>query len=151
LYVINELNSTISVVAYNAENYSLEVIECVPALPEPFPEGNSSACVRISANGQFLYASNRGHDSIVIHAVDPASGRLSFVGHSPAHGKTPRNFAISPSGRFLLVANQNSDAVVIFRIDHQSGLLKETGLGVEVGTPMCVKFAKCLSGDFPSH
>jgi 6-phosphogluconolactonase len=142
LYVINELNSTISAVAYGAESASLEMIESIPALPATFSGANHSACLRISANGQFLYSSHRGHDSIVVHTVEATTGRLRFVGHTSTRGHTPRNFALSPSGRFLLAGNQNSDAVAVFRVATQSGLLEATGPAAEVGTPMCVKFAK---------
>ena len=83
-----------------------------------------------------------GHDSLVVYAVDESTGRLSFVEHHSCLGRTPRDFAVDPSGRFLLVANQNSDAVVVLRIDPKSGKLTDAGKHAEIGTPMCVKFAR---------
>jgi 6-phosphogluconolactonase len=76
----------------------------------------------------------------VIFAIDPASGRLSYVGHEPTQGRTPRNFALDPSGTFLLAANQDSSSIVTFRVDTQSGRLTPTGQVTEVPAPVCVKF-----------
>ena len=82
---------------------------------------NSAAEIQVHPSGKFVYASNRGHDSIVIYAVDEATGKLTLVGHQPTEGKTPRNFGIDPTGQFLLAENQGSDNVVVFRIDAESG------------------------------
>jgi 6-phosphogluconolactonase len=98
--------------------------------------------LQLTPDGRYLYGSNRGHNSLVIYAIDESTGRLSYVQHHSCLGRTPRDFAIDPSGRFLLVANQNSDAVIVFRIDPQSGKLTDAGKHAEIGTPMCVKFAR---------
>jgi 6-phosphogluconolactonase len=98
--------------------------------------------VQLTPDGRYLFGSNRGHDSLVVYAVDESTGRLSLVEHHSCLGKTPRDFAVDPSGRFLLVANQNSDAVVVLRIDLKTGKLTDTGARAECGTPMCVKFAR---------
>jgi 6-phosphogluconolactonase len=90
-------------------------------------------------SGQFLYGSNRGHDSLAIFAV-AEDGRLTPVGHQPTLGKTPRNFAIDPTGRFLLAANQGSDSVALFRLNPATGRLKSTGQLLTVGSPVCVLF-----------
>ena len=87
-----------------------------------------------------MYASNRGHDSIVIYRIDPLTGRLSYAGHASTQGKTPRSFGIDPTGRYLLVANQDSDSVVTFRVDADSGKLQPAGHIAQVPTPVCVKF-----------
>jgi 6-phosphogluconolactonase len=141
LYVTCELSSSLGVVAYHAEDGSFELLETFPALPDDVSKENLGADVHVSPDGRFLYASNRGHDSIVVHRIDAATGRLTLAGHVATKGKTPRNFALSPSGRFLLVANQNDDSIVSFRIDRESGLLEQAAPALEVGTPMCVKFA----------
>jgi 6-phosphogluconolactonase len=91
-------------------------------------------------SGRHLYASNRGHDSIVAYAIDQHSGTLGLVGHAPTQGRTPRGFAISPNGEFLLAANQDSDTVVAWRIDPTSGELQPTGGALRIPTPVCVKF-----------
>jgi 6-phosphogluconolactonase len=94
----------------------------------------------VHPSGKFLYASNRGHDSIAIFAIDPTKGTLSLVDHTPTQGKTPRNFAIDPTGRLLFAENQESDNIVVFRIDEKTGKLTPTGKVLDVGQPVCVKF-----------
>ncbi len=102
--------------------------------------GFSTAEIVAHPSGRFLYGSNRGHDSIVIYAIDQKAGTLRLVGHEPTQGKTPRNFGIDPTGTFLLAANQNSDSVVVFRINPETGRLTPTGSKIDVGAPVCVKF-----------
>ncbi len=140
LFAINELNSTITVYRYDGEKGVLTEVQTVPTLPSDFSGTNTTAEVQVHPTGRFLYGSNRGHDSIVIYAVDSRSGKLTFIGHQPTQGKTPRNFGIDPTGAFLLAANQDSDTIVLFRIDPQTGKLNPTGRIVEVPTPVCVKF-----------
>jgi 6-phosphogluconolactonase len=137
-YVINELASTVGHLRYDARSGRLEVVEIVPALPAAFEGENWCADLHLSPDERFLYGSNRGHDSLVIYAVEPQSGRLALVGHVPTEGRTPRNFAISPSGRFVLVANQDGDSIVTFRRDASTGLLHRIE-SIAVGTPMCIK------------
>jgi 6-phosphogluconolactonase len=139
-YVINELNSTLTVFSYDAKRGALKEIQSVATLPEKFEGQNYCAHVLVHPSGKFVYGSNRGHDSIAVFAVDPKSGKLMFVEHQPTQGKTPRNFAIDPSGSWLLAENQASDCVVVFRIDSQTGRLKATGQTVTVGAPVCAVF-----------
>ena len=96
--------------------------------------------VQVAPSGRFVYASNRGHNSLVIYRVDGRSGRLTCVGHESTQGKTPRSFGIDPTGRFLLAANQDTDSLVTFRIDSRTGWLRPTGAVTLVPTPVCVKF-----------
>ena len=110
-------------------------------LPEGFTGTNTTADIHVSPTGQFLYGSNRGHNSIVVFEIAERTGRLRLIEHTETGGKTPRNFAIDPTGRFLLAANQDSDTIVTFRIDPRTGRLKPTGYVTEVPTPVCVKCA----------
>ena len=142
VFVVNELDSTIATLEFDAATGSLALLQTAPALPADFVEASHSAGLQITSDGRHLYGSNRGHDSLVIYAIDPPTGRLSLVGHQPVLGKTPRDFAIDPSGRFLVVANQNSDVLAAFRIDPDTGKLSDTGQRAEIGTPMCVKFSR---------
>lgn len=137
-YVINELNSTITAFAYDATRGALKEEQTTSSLPADFSGQNSCAEIAVAPSGKFLYGSNRGHDSIVVFAIDPPAGRLRLVEHVATQGKTPRNFAIDPAGGFLLAANQNSDNVVTFRIDRLSGKLSPTGHVVEIPTPVCI-------------
>jgi len=140
VYVLGEIDSTVQAFGYDGQRGVLTPIERVSTLPLEWSGPNSTAQIVAHPGGRFVYASNRGHDSIAIFAVDEASGRLSARGHVPTQGRTPRNFNLDPRGAFLLAANQDSDTVVPFRIDPTSGALTPTGQVVEAGSPSCVVF-----------
>jgi 6-phosphogluconolactonase len=140
LYVINELNNTITAFDYDASRGALKESQTVSTLPDKFTAPNTAAEIAILPNGKFLYGSNRGHDSIAVYAVDESTGKLTLVEHQATLGKTPRAFGIDPTGNFLLAANQNSDSIVVFRIDPRTGRLKATGQTLEVPAPVCVTF-----------
>jgi len=141
-YLINELDSTIAAYGFDKDTGNLRDIQTISTLPPDFQGLSTCADVQVSPAGQFLYGSNRGHDSIVIYKIDQSTGRLSCIGHESTRGKTPRNFDIDPAGNFLLAANQDSDTIVTFGIDPQSGALRATGQVTEVPTPVCVKIIK---------
>lgn len=138
-YLINEMGNTITAFTYDVEAGVLAEFQTVPTLPDDFEGENTTADIHVAPSGKFLYGSNRGHDSIVIYAID-AAGRLTYVGHTSTQGKTPRNFAIDPTGSFLLAANQDSDNIVVFRLNQETGDLIPTGHEVKVSMPVCVKF-----------
>jgi 6-phosphogluconolactonase len=100
----------------------------------------STAEVVVHPSGKFLYGSNRGHDTLVVFAIDEKSGKLTLVQHVPTQGSTPRGFGIDPTGRYLLAGNQRSDSVVVFRIDTATGRLTPTGQTLKVGSPVSVVF-----------
>lgn len=139
-YLINELDSTITAFACDLAQGTLTEIETVPTLPPDFSGRSTCADIHTDLSGKFLYGSNRGHDSIVIYAIDQESGRLTYVGHEPTQGSTPRNFAIDPTGTFLLAANQNGNSIVTFRVDGDTGKLTPTGDVTNVPMPVCIKF-----------
>ncbi len=137
-YLINELNSTVAALAWDRKARGFRALQLVSTLPEKFDGENSGADIHVAASGRFVYASNRGHDSLAIHRIDARSGRLTYVGHAATQGRTPRSFCLDPTGRFALVANQDSDSIVTFRIDARSGTLTPTGHVAPVPTPVCV-------------
>jgi 6-phosphogluconolactonase len=139
-YSINELASTVTAFACNAERGLLTEIQTVSTLPADFSGASTTAEIEVHPSGKFLYGSNRGHDSIAVFAVEEATGKLQLVEHVPTKGKTPRNFAMDPAGAFLLAANQDSDSIVVFRVDASTGRLTPTGQVLRVGSPVCVKF-----------
>jgi 6-phosphogluconolactonase len=141
VYLIGEMSSTVTAFHYDAQRGGLREFQSESLLPAGFSGENTGADIHFGADGRFLYASNRGHDSIVVFAVDPATGRLSLVQHHPSGGAIPRHFAIDPSGRFLLAAHQRSGGVVSHRIDRSTGRLTATGQALSVPTPVCVRFA----------
>jgi 6-phosphogluconolactonase len=140
-YAINELNSTVTAMSYDAERGALTKIESVSTLPAGYKGNTTTAEVVVHPSGKFLYGSNRGHDSIAVFRVDAETGKLTAAGHQGAGIKVPRNFAIEPTGKFLLVANQNGDSIVVFRIDPESGKLTPTGHTAKVPAPVCLRFA----------
>lgn len=141
-YVVNELDSTVTLCAHEEASGKLTPLESTSTLPADFRGENSCADLNMHPSGLFLYASNRGHDSIAIFGRDVASGRLTPVGYESTRGSTPRSFAIDPNGNILLVANQAGDNIVPFRIDTNSGRLQATGREVSIGTPVCVKIVE---------
>lgn len=143
-YVINELNVTLTAFGRDTRRGALTELQTISTLPlgQPVEPGYDTADVQVHPSGKFLYGSNRGHDSIVVFAIDEKSGRLTYVENRPTEGRTPRGFGIDPSGTYLLAANQRSDSVVVFRIDQRTGRLTPTGHTIAVGAPVCVKFVE---------
>lgn len=144
-YVINELNSTLTAFAYDGQSGTLQEIQTVSTLPEDFNGTSSTAEVQISACGSYLYGSNRGHNSIVVFAIDQSSGKLSLVQHISTGGDHPRHFSLTPSGRCLLAANKDSDSVHVFKVDQESGKLSPAGQSISIPQPTCVRFYKLSS------
>ncbi len=138
LYVINELNSTITACTYDPRDGIIEPVQTVAAAYGNAPEENFPAGIAISAGGDFLYASNRGQDSIAVFAVDRETGQLRYKEQTATTGRTPRHFAITLDGRYLLAANQDSDNITTFEIDPKTGGLEPTSCKVHVSKPACV-------------
>ena len=139
-YVINEMKSTVTAFSYDKAAGTLKEIQTITTLPAGFTGETSTAEVQVHPSGNFLYGSNRGHDSIAIFTIDKKTGMLTAAGHTPTQGKTPRNFGIDPSGKFLFAANQDEGGVVVFRIDAKTGKLTPTGDKLDIPFPVCVKF-----------
>src|SRR6266571_2621079 len=141
-YVINEMKCTMTAFSYDPERGELKELQTLSTLPEgeTVKPNYSTAEVETHPSGKFLYGSNRGHDSIVVFATDPATGKLTYIENASTQGKTPRSFGIDPTGNYLLAANQDSENVVVFRIDQNTGRLASTATSMEVGKPVCVKF-----------
>jgi len=140
VYLINELASTLAVLAYDPPAGRLQEVQSISTLPARFAGDNTGAQVLVHPSGNLVYASNRGHDSIAVFAVADHSGELSLIGHQPTQGKSPRHFALDPSGCWVLAANQGSDSIVALRVDHRTGRLTASGQSITVGSPVCVLF-----------
>ncbi len=139
-YAINELLSTITVLAYDGKEGSFTELQTISTLPEGWKGSSTCADIDIHPNGKFLYGSNRGHDSIAMFAIDQRTGRLTSLGQEPIRGKTPRNFALSKDGRFLLVGGQETNNIVAFAVDPVRGRLTPTGKEWPVPAPVCILF-----------
>lgn len=138
IYVINELNSTITAVRNMNDNW--KKFQTISTLPPDFTGDNSCADIHVSADGRFLYGSNRGHNSIAVFEIDPQEGRLNFIKTVSSEGDWPRNFTLSPDGNYLLVANQRSNNIAVYRINKDSGIPEFTGNDIELPAPVCLEF-----------
>ncbi|MEX1063153.1 MAG: lactonase family protein [Balneolaceae bacterium] len=137
-YSAEELTSTVAVLNVDRSTGALEQVQRVEMLPEGFDAENSAADIHVSPDGRHLYASNRGHDSLVIYSIDENTGELSLIGHESTRGGHPRNFMIDSRGEFVLVANRDDDNVVVFRRDDSSGMLTYTGFEAHVPMAVCL-------------
>ncbi|MEQ6124687.1 lactonase family protein [Pseudotenacibaculum sp. MALMAid0570] len=138
LYVFNELNSTISLINRNQEGV-YEVINSVSTLPKDFKGDSYGADIHISSDGKFLYASNRGHNSISIFTIDQDNGSIQLITTESVKGNWPRNFTLSPDEKYVLVANQYSNNIVSFLRNAETGLLTYIDQ-IKIEAPVCILF-----------
>jgi 6-phosphogluconolactonase len=139
LYVVGELLSTVTLCLQEALD-GFQQKQVTSMLPPDFKGRNEAAEIAIHPNGKWLFASNRGHDSIAVFAIDPAAGTLRPAGKFLTGGKEPRHFAIDPTGKFLLAENQNSNSILVFRIDPATGALFWVWTTEGVPSPVCLTF-----------
>jgi 6-phosphogluconolactonase len=140
-YVVNELNATVTVFPYDAATGQIgKELQTISTEPAGYNGPHSTAEIAVHPSGKFLYASNRGHNSIVGYRIDPATGLLSVVGFAAQGVNFPRNFALDPSGKWLYVANQKGDTIVQFEINPETGELKPTGQVTPSITPVAIVF-----------
>lgn len=140
IYVINELSSTITVLMKYGNEW--KEIQSIRTLPKEFSGDSWCADIHLSADGRFVYGSNRGENSISVFRRDQTSGKLDRIENVPVEGNWPRNFTIDPTGQFLLVANQKSNDITVFKIDQTSGKIRFTGIKVKNQSPVCLQFLK---------
>jgi 6-phosphogluconolactonase len=140
-YVVNELDSTVTPYHWDSGRGELKPFQRISTTPPSYTGDNTGAEIAIAPSGKFIFVSNRGHDSIVIFSVDPASGTLDHVGWESTQGNKPRFFGLDPDGSHLYAANEDSHTIVIFRINGETGALVPTGQIVKTGSPSCVVFA----------
>ncbi|MDV7186587.1 lactonase family protein [Lutibacter sp. TH_r2] len=137
IYVINELNSTISVLKNNNNNYTN--IQNINTLNTTYTGKNSCADIHLSKNQQFLYGSNRGENSIVVFKRNKKNGKLTKIQSIGVEGNWPRNFTLSPNGKFLLVANQYSNNICVFKVHKKTGKLNFVE-DYKQASPVCLIF-----------
>jgi 6-phosphogluconolactonase len=143
-FVINELDSTITSLAWDGTSGLLSVIGTVSTLPAGVT-ASTTAEIHVHPNGRFVYGSNRGHDSIAGFAIDSDTGKLTPAGHQSSGGKGPRNFAIDPSGNWMVIGNQSTDNVLVCAIDAGKGTLTPKGTAFASPVPICFKFVRVTS------
>jgi 6-phosphogluconolactonase len=135
-YVINELNSTISII--KRENNEWKVVQNITTVPENFEGQNYCADIHISSDGKYLYGSNRGHNSIAVYNVNEKT--LTNIGYVSVEGNWPRNFGLTPDGKWMLVANQKSGDICVFKINPDTGIPEFTGKKIDVPAAVCIEF-----------
>jgi 6-phosphogluconolactonase len=140
-YLACELNSTVIAFTWDSEGGTFDEFQNIRTLPPGYDGRNLPADIHLTPDGQYLYVSNRGHDSFACYEVSPESGMLTLKHHTATGGAEPRGFAIDPTGKYLVSANQNSNNIVTFLIDPGMGHLSRIGDEVQVSMPVCVKFA----------
>lgn len=139
-YSLNEIGNSVDALAWDSEKGILTRLQNISTLPEGFQGMNTGATVQVDAEGRFLYASNRGDDSIAVFRIHAKQGTLKILQHMDCGGKEPRHFALDPGNQWLLVANQNTSNIVVFARNARSGLLKATGRQYPLGAPVCLAF-----------
>jgi 6-phosphogluconolactonase len=141
-YVVNELDSSVTAYRADLESGGLEAFQILSTLPDSFTGNSRAAGIQMDARGRFLYASNRGFDSIAVFSIDPDSGAMRFLGAQPTHGKTPRFITPAPDGRFMFALNEDGDSIVSFPIDPGTGLLGAPVATAGSGSPVCMVFSR---------
>jgi 6-phosphogluconolactonase (cycloisomerase 2 family) len=139
-YVVNELDSTVTSYGFSRDTGALAPRQVLSTLPETFTGNSRASEIQVDGSGRFLYASNRGDDSIAVFRIDQTSGLLAFAGAVPSQGKTPRFFTLTPNNRFMFVLNEDSDSITSFAVEQASGKLKPTGFSLQSGSPVCMVF-----------
>jgi 6-phosphogluconolactonase len=139
-YSLNEIANTVDVLAWDAERGVLTRLQDISTLPEGFSGSNTTATVAVDSSGRFVYASNRGDNSIAVFSIDDHDGKLKSVQRMDCGGKTPRHFTLDPGNEWLLVANEDSSNIVVFARNTRSGLLTPAGREYLVSHPVCIVF-----------
>jgi len=139
-YVNLEISSQVTAFQYDAASGMLTPIQTLSTLPKGFKGKNTTAEIRVTPDGRFLYVSNRGHNSIAMFAIDTKTGKLESLGTEPTRGEIPRNFNLDPTGSFLIAVHQKSDNATLFRINRKTGRLEFTGTEIKVPQSVCVRF-----------
>jgi 6-phosphogluconolactonase len=139
IYVLGEIQSTVTDILLDP-NKDIEPVQRISTIPSDYNGRNDAAEIALHPSGKWLFASNRGHDSIAVFAIDPQKGTLTPAGYYSTGGKEPRHFAIDPTGRFLLAENQNSNSIVVFRINPETGALSQVSIAEGIPSPVCLTF-----------
>jgi 6-phosphogluconolactonase len=138
LFIVNELGNSVTVVKL-LENGGFKIEETVSTLPADFLKPNTCADIHLSPEGNFLYVSNRGMNTISIYSVQEKEAKIKLIGHEDTKGEMPRNFTLTPDGDYLLVANQNTNNIVAFKRNAETGLLTFIDQ-INAFKPVCLLF-----------
>ncbi len=144
IYVLNELALTVTQFEYDSAEGIMtprRTIETVPASELKREKAKSTSEICVHPNGRFVYAANRGHDTITVFEVDSKSGELKFLQREQVRGSTPRNFNITPDGKWLIAAGQLSNTLALFSLDSETGMMTFHQSSVYAPTPICILYS----------
>jgi 6-phosphogluconolactonase len=139
-YVNTELSGEIIILEYNQSKSGFNILQYISTLPEDFTGENLGSAIHITPDGKYLYAANRGHDSIAAFSIDASSGKLELISHTSTGGSHPRDFEIDPTGSFIVASNMSSNNIISFKIDSSTGKLERVNSEVSIPSPVCIKF-----------
>jgi 6-phosphogluconolactonase len=139
-YVLGEMASAVAVMSYDKKTAKLTLVENIDTIPPQLTVENNTAELALSNDGLFLYATNRGHDSVTVFKVNAANGKLTTVQNIPTQGRIPRGMSLDPDGTHLLTGNQNSDTITIFDRDPKTGKLTFASQMTDIPTAVCILF-----------
>lgn len=139
-YVMTELSNEVIVLSYNSESGIFTELQYISTIPDDFKENSQGSGIHISSDGRFIYAGNRGHDSIAVFSVNQDNGELTLLEYTATEGNWPRDFVLDPTGKFIVASNQESSNLVLFARDSETGKLTLVQSDVSVPDPVCVKF-----------
>lgn len=139
-YIITEFSSEVIALAYNQTSGSFTELQYISTIGPYARENNQGSAIHLSSDGRFLYAGNRGENTIAIFAIDSRSGKLELIDRTGTEGNWPRDFSLDPSEQFLIVANQESNNIVLFERNRKTGKLSLLQSDVTVSSPVCIKF-----------
>lgn len=139
-YLLTELSSEVVVLDYDATDGSFTEKQYISALPEDYKGENDASAIHVSSDGKFVYAGNRGHNSIAVYQVNEETGELTWIENTLTGGEWPRDFVLDPSEKFLIASNQHTGNLVLFARDEETGKLTKLDSEVPVPEVVCVKF-----------
>ncbi len=142
VYAVQELSNEVVAMKWDGAKGSLTTFQAVKTLADDFKDATTAAEIAVRDDGKFVYASNRGEDTLVVYAVDAGTGELTFKQRISSAGKVPRYFALDPTNRWLVVSNQDGGNLVVFKVDAKTGELAQQGSPVPFARPMGVVFAR---------
>jgi len=139
-YVLGEMASAVAVMSYDKKTGKLTLVENIDTIPSQLTTENNSAELALSNDGQFLYATNRGHDSVTVFKVNAANGKLANMQNIPTQGRIPRGMSLDPDGTHLLTGNQDSNTITVFDRDTKTGKLTFASQMTDIPAAVCILF-----------
>ncbi|MEH7382092.1 lactonase family protein [Bacillus sp. JJ1533] len=139
-YIMTEISNEVVALSYDSSNGSFTELQYISTIPNDFTENSQGSAIHISKDGKFIYAGNRGHNSIAVFEVNEATGELTLVEMASSEGDWPRDFVIDPTEKFIVGSNQESSNLVLYARDEKTGKLTLIDSDITVPFPVCVKF-----------